>query len=117
MTAKAKEIYTIRDNVVDPSGSGLVGSEIGYDMRNSAIAHPKFRWRDRLAEVDVYAAGDGLMLHFYCPQCAQALRVTSAKKEIRFEPPTRLSIAAFRCTWPQCGLHIRVENNIAIDMR
>ena len=116
-----EEVFTIRDNVADPTGqSDARGTELAFNMQGNILARPKFRWHDRIAEVDVYAAGEGsLMMHFYCPKCAQALRVTSEQKEIRFEPSGgggRLSISAFRCTWESCGLHIRIENNVAIDV-
>ena len=113
------ELYEIRGNVADPTGqSELAGTEAGVDLTKNAIGHPKFRWRDRVSEVDVYAADGQLMLHFYCPQCSQALRVTSEQKEIRFSPSGdggRISIAAFRCTWAQCGLKIRIVDNVAKD--
>lgn len=118
--ASDKEVFEIRGNVPDPTGTGLLGTSVGMDMQRAAIAHPKVFYGDRIAEVDVYEAGDGsqLMLVMYCPRCAGSLRITSERKEIRFEPSDRhggrLSISPFLCTYG-CGLHVEVEDNIAHD--
>ena len=121
MPESQEETFEIRGDVRDPSGkTDLSGAQMGVDFTKNALAHPKFRWRDRISETDVYAAGDGLMLHFYCPKCTGALSVTSERKEIRFEAGGphggRLSISEFRCTYKGCGLHIRIEDNVAKEI-
>ncbi len=115
-----EELYQIRGNVKDPTGNtDMRGVEMGVDFTQNALAHPRFRWRDREATVDLYAAGNGLMIHFYCPQCCQTLRVTSERKDIRFEAGGqhggRLSITEMRCTYPDCGWHVKIEDNVAKD--
>jgi len=120
MADTAKELYEIRGDVQDPAGTGLRGVETSIDLTKNALAHPEFIWHDRISTCDVYEQGGLLMLNFYCPQCAQSLSVRSDKKEIRWERGGnhggRLSIGEMRCTWPGCGWHARIEDNVAKDI-
>lgn len=115
-----EEVFEIRNDVKDPSGlSTKRGMDMGVNLTRTALAHPQFRWRDRIATVDIYKAGDQLMLHFFCPKCANALQMNSDRKEIRWSPGEnggRLSIGAFRCTWAGCGLSIQVDDNVAKEV-
>ena len=116
-----EELYEIRGDVRDPSGqSDLRGVETGIDFTKNAIAHPEFRWRDRISVTDVYANGGTLMIHIYCPQCSGSLMIRSEKKEVRFENGGehggRLSVSEFRCVYQGCGLHIRIEDNVAKEL-
>ncbi len=129
MNTDQKSTYEIRGDVVDPTGgSDLRGTEVGFDLRKNAFGNPVFVWRDRDAQAQVYAAGGLLSVHFYCPQCAGSLMAHSNKKEIRYEKGVvpkvslthsdfshdgRLSISAMRCTYPSCGWHARVVDNVA----
>lgn len=115
-----EEVFEIKKDVKDPTGiTSNRGISMDRDLTKNALAHPQFRWRDRIATTDLYQAGAGLMLHLYCPKCSNMSTINSDKKEIRWSPGEnggRLSIAAFQCTWPDCGLHIRVEDNVAKEV-
>jgi hypothetical protein len=114
------ELFEIRSDV-DPSGTGLQGVSASYNLNANALAHPRFAYGDRIATTDIHVAGDELMVVMYCPRCAGGLRVTNKRKEIRFEAGGphggRLSIGPFQCTYPGCGLSIRVDDNVAHDVR
>lgn len=112
---RTEELFTIKDDVA-PDGSGLQGMSAGVDLTRTALGHPSVRWQDRVTEMDVYATGDVLMVHFYCPKCQQGLRVTSQQKRIRYDrSENRIDIEAMRCTWPGCGWHVAIEGNRALD--
>lgn len=111
---KEEELYEIRGDVADPSGSGLKGTSVGVDMTAGALAHPRIRWRDRVSEVDLYAAGDELMIHMYCPRCQNCNKISSKTKRITWSGD-RLSVEEFACTWPECGLRIAIVDNKAVE--
>jgi hypothetical protein len=115
-----EEVYEIKNDVKDPTGqSDARGTQMTMDMTRNALAHPKFRWQNKISECDLYKAGDRLLLSFFCPKCGNHNQLRSEKKELRWEPGVgggRLSLERFRCTWPGCGLHIEVNNNIAKEV-
>jgi hypothetical protein len=107
--SKDEELYEIKG---DPN----TGMSFEYNLGKSAVAHPQVRFGDRISESDLYAQGDELMVHFYCPRCENANSISSKKKRISWSGGERLSIAAFRCTWPGCGLALRIDDNIATEV-
>lgn len=119
---KDQEIYEIKgdpsasaalDGKVSPDGN-LPGLAAEWHLDRSAAAHPQIRFRDRISTADLYVMGDELMLHFYCPRCGNANRITSKQKRIGWygRPSDGLCIETFSCTWPGCGLRMRVDNGV-----
>jgi hypothetical protein len=112
MTNTAKDLYEIKG---DPQ-SGITAD---VDLTKTALGHPRIRYRDRITTADVYEMGDELFVHMYCPRCANGLRITSKMKSIRFFKNDRnggdIDIEEFRCTWPDCGLHVVVRGNHMTD--
>lgn len=68
-------------------------------------------YKDFVLTCDVYALpGQPIEVHLICPRCRKALRVTSERKTIDFDPSAgdpkkggRLSIEPFQCTWELGG--------------
>ena len=91
-----------------------------YNLEKSAIGHPRIRHRSRITTADVYEMDGELMILMYCPRCQNTNRITSKMKSIRFTKNDRnggdIDIEAFRCTWPDCGLRIRVRRNHAEEV-
>jgi len=121
---EAEELFRIREDVADPTGSGQRGVSFEYQLGATAIAHPSIRWRDRLTTADVYEQGDHLMVHLFCPQCGQNLAIHSNKKRVRLNrAENRIDIgerrnpdAALHCSWDECDWRAVVEDNIAKDV-
>lgn len=103
-------MYSIKG---DPSDGKGVTCDVNLEA--GAAAHPQVRFGDRIIETDVYVMGETLMLHMYCPRCENANRISSEKKRVSWNGGERLSVAGFLCTWPGCGLAIRIDDNIAIE--
>lgn len=110
-----EELYEIKHDVADPTGSGRRGTSVGMDLRNNALAHPQIRFRDRVSECDLYASEDELMIHMYCPRCENANQISSKKKRVTWSGE-RISIEVFQCTWPGCGLRMVVEDNLGREV-
>lgn len=121
---RPEDVYEIRGDFQDPAGGDQRGLATGLNLEKTAIGRPKVLYRGsvntRITEPDVYANEDGLMVLMYCPRCGRTSRILSTKKRIEFTRGAdggRISIEAFRCTWDNCGLHVRIQNNQMIDVR
>lgn len=118
---QTEELFTIRQDVMDPLAkhagmeTGLQGCEIEVRLDGAKIEVP-VRWRDRMTVVDVYEVDDHLMIHLYCPQCTQCLRIESRKKSIRFDRGSnRLEVDKISCSYPQCDWSVTIKDNFAQD--
>ncbi|MFH1834244.1 MAG: hypothetical protein ABH877_04395 [bacterium] len=107
-----EELYEIKGDVADPRGTDKKGVAIGLDLSKTAAAHPMIRFGDVVSETDLFVSDDELMILMWCPRCGNQNRITSKAKRILWER-NRVSIDPFSCTWPGCGLRIRVDHNLA----
>lgn len=109
-----EELYFIKGDQPDPSGTGLRGTSMGMDMTRTAIAHPMIRYRDRVVEADVYAVQDELSVHILCPKCEQGLKISNKKKRVELSGD-KLTTERIGCTWPGCDWRVTIKGNLAED--
>ncbi len=121
MIRKHEESFFICGDAPDPTGATkAIGKQQGLDLTKSAVAHPVFRYRDRIVECDLYEVpGAPAFLHLYCPRCnvgkgdSRALRISQGQKRFELHGDNTISIERFACTW--CGSWFRVERGQAVD--
>lgn len=120
---RPQDLYEIRGDFSDPTGTGKKGVAAGLNLETSSIGRPKVVYRGavdtRLTEPDVYLAEDGYTVLLFCPRCGNTLRITSQHKRIDYTrgyDGGRISIEDFRCTWDGCGLHVRIKDNVMVDL-
>lgn len=124
-TIRPEDLYEIRGDVPDPLGQdpSMRGVSAGISLEKTRVGRPKVIYRGavntRVTEPDVYHLEDELFLHLYCPRCGRALRITNKLKRVEFRPDAnggRLTVSAFKCTWDECGLSVKIDDNVMTDV-
>jgi len=127
---KQKEIFEVKSDVPDPTGSGMRGMTSGIDLSKSAIGHPVIHYKakdgsEHLLTADVYALpGEPMKVYILCPECKNHLTIRQDNKAIDYDRNVvpripgftteelfaqlnisdlggRISIEPFRCTWEE----------------
>lgn len=125
-----EELYTIKEDALDPAGTGQVGKSATIGLNKSAVAKPLIRYKDFVIEADLYNMDGEFMVHLYCPKCRNALSIKGSQKKIDYSTSDGLSVEPFMCTWeldPEgrrmefglglCRWKVGISNNIARDAR
>jgi hypothetical protein len=140
---RTEQLETLVDDVLerqDAGGPGAGGLSAGYDIRQTALAHPLVRYSGKFGEfvltTDLYPDPEGgMMLHLYCPVCSTPekphnLRISSSRKKMEYDKNRGISVETFACTWelPEadtrkmefgmglCRWRVIIENNVARDV-
>ncbi len=122
-----EDVYTIKEDAPDPLGQVRGGYSSTVGLNKNCLGNPQVRYKDMILTMDVYKMDDEVMVHTYCPRCRNALRISSARKQIDFSNG-KLSIEPFKCTWeldPEgrrmefglglCNWQVGIKDNVARD--
>lgn len=84
------DLWQIKGDVPDPTGTGLRGVSSGVDFTKTAAGHPVLFYRgetqDLFLTADVYRLPDAPMqVHLYCGKCGNAIQVSQENKDMHYD--------------------------------
>lgn len=129
MNQPQKEFFSVKDDVADPSGTGMIGRVVDHKL-SDADGHPIVLYKSKDGQeffltLDVHQIpGQPITVYLYCPLCNNHLTIRQDNKAIDYDPSAsvkfpgrvneevmaglgvaslggRISIAPFRCTWEE----------------